>query len=145
MRRARRSRRRTPNSPPPWRDRAPWEERISDQLSRGQCEGPGWDRGLHEVTAVLVEPRNLEDVQHVVDVRLVQAMRQNRACKVRVALEVERRAADELVHVRVAPGPEQVVDAASHLVNAIGRQRVLFSVSTSELLGPFYRVKREGG
>lgn len=60
------------------------------------------------------------------DIRLIQAVRQDRAGEVRVALEVERRAADELVHVRVAPRPEQVVDAASDLVDAVMRQRILF-------------------
>lgn len=55
------------------------------------------------------------------NVRLIEAIRQDGAGEVRVALEIERRAADELVHVWVAPRPEEIVNPAPNLVDAIRR------------------------
>ena len=68
------------------------------------------------------------------DVGLVEPMRQDCAGEVRVALEVEGRAADELVDVRVASGAEEVVNAAPYLIDAIRRQRVLLIISNVEPL-----------
>lgn len=62
------------------------------------------------------------------DVGLVQAVRQDSAGEVRVALEVKRGAADELIHVWVAACSEQVVDAAADLIDAVRRQRILTQV-----------------
>lgn len=63
----------------------------------------------------------MENVQHIMNVRFIEAIRQDGAGEVRVALEIERRAADELVHVWVAPRPEEIVNPATNLVDAIRR------------------------
>lgn len=53
------------------------------------------------------------------DIGLVEPVRQDGAGEVRMALEVESRAADELVDIRVASGAEEVVHAAPYLIDAV--------------------------
>src|SRR5699024_645522 len=66
--------------------------------------------GVHEVLAVGVQPRELGDVEHVVDVVLGQPVRQDRAGQVRVAVVVDVDAGQQPVDVGVAAGAQQVVD-----------------------------------
>src|SRR5712664_1473053 len=72
--------------------------------------------GLDEVAIVRGQPGDLEDVQHVVDIQLVETVRGDRAHQVRVAAEVEVLAVEHLVHVGVAAGPEEIVAARPVLV-----------------------------
>ena len=80
--------------------------------------------GLHEVLVVVVQAGDLEHVEHVVHVQLGQAVR-HRARQVRVAVEVEVLAGQQLVHVGVAARAQQVVHAAAVAVDAVAGQRVL--------------------
>ena len=81
--------------------------------------------GLHEVLVVVVQAGDLEHVEHVVHVQLGQAVRRHRARQVRVAVEVEVLAGQQLVHVGVAARAQQVVHAAAVAVDAVAGQRVL--------------------
>src|SRR5229473_349107 len=72
--------------------------------------------GLDEVPVVRGQPGDLEDVQHVVDIQLVETVRGDRAHEIRVAAEVEVLAVEHLVHVGVAAGPEEIVATRPVLV-----------------------------
>lgn len=80
---------------------------------------------IHKVPAVLVQPRDLEDVEHVMHVRLVEAELAHRPRQVRVAVEVVLRAREEGVDVGIAPRAEQVVDAAAVPVHAVPVEAVV--------------------
>src|SRR5262249_3827209 len=69
---------------------------------------------LGEIDLVLgVEPGDLEDVEHVVDVELGEVIRGDRAREVVVARQVELGAVLQLVEIGVAPRAEQVVAASA--------------------------------
>ena len=65
----------------------------------------------HEIPILGVQPRDLEQVDDVVHVGLVEPEGQHRPRQVRVAVEVEVLARQQLVDVRVAPRAEEVVHA----------------------------------
>src|SRR5215203_770118 len=59
---------------------------------------PGW-AGFHEIAVILVKPSDLEDVEDVVDVRLVEMPGQHGPRQVRMAIEIKCLAHEELGHV----------------------------------------------
>lgn len=79
---------------------------------------------VHEIPPLLIQPRDLEQVDHIMNIGLVQAKRRDRPRQVRVAVEVVRLAREHGVDVGVAPRAEQVVHAAPVLVLAVPREAV---------------------
>lgn len=101
MRRASLSRRRTPDSP---------------LLRRA---------GLHEIQIVVIQARALEDIQYVMHIELGEAVRQDSPSQIRVAVVVKILASEHSIHIRVAAGPQQIVQAPTMLINAIMCQAVI--------------------
>lgn len=73
----------------------------------------------HKISSLVIQPGNLEQVQHIVDVILSQSPLSHSPAQVRVAVEVVLRSGQHGVDVRVAARAQQVVHAAAVLVLAI--------------------------
>ncbi|MNC49430.1 hypothetical protein D3C75_986100 [compost metagenome] len=73
----------------------------------------------------MVEPRALEDVQHVMHVELGQAMGQYRTGQVRMAMVMKVLACEHFVHVRVATRAQEIVQTTTVLVDAVMGQAVV--------------------
>lgn len=84
-----------------------------------------WRVRLHEVVALIIDSGDREDIQHIVHVEFGQAVGQHGAGEVRVAMEVEVLTAEDVVHVGIASGAQQVVDAPAVVVGAIPFQGVV--------------------
>jgi hypothetical protein len=82
-------------------------------------------RWAHKVPPLSIQPRDLKDVEHVVDIRLGEAKRGDGAREVGVAVKVVLRARQHRVDVGVAARAQQVVRAAAVLVVAVPRQSVV--------------------
>src|SRR5882724_2319604 len=83
-----------------------------------EVAAPGRTR-LDEVAALRGEAGDLEDVEHVVDVPLREVVGPHRAHEVTVAAEIELLPVEQLVHVGVAAGSQEVVAAAAVRVAAV--------------------------
>lgn len=81
--------------------------------------------GVHKVPPLLIQTSYLENVNHIMDILLVQPVRQHRACQVRMALEVVVAAAENRVDVRITTRAEEIVYASTVLILAVPVQRVL--------------------
>lgn len=79
---------------------------------------------VHEIPPLLVQPRNLEQVDNVVHIGFVQTKGRDRTRQVGVAVEVIRLAREHGVDIGVTPGAEQIVHAAPVLVFAVPREAV---------------------
>ena len=125
-----RARRRRPAPTPPPTDRRAGTRDRGQHVDLGEelDEITGARRArLDEVAPLGCEPCDLEHVEHVVHVELGQVEGRHRAHEIAVTAEVELLAVEQLVHVRVAPGPQEIVAAAAVLVppvlDAVGRHR----------------------
>ncbi len=76
-------------------------------------------RWLREVAAVTRKPGDLKHVQVVVDVELGQVIGNHRTGQVRVAAKVELVAVEQLVNIRVAARPEEIVAPRAIRVDAV--------------------------
>jgi hypothetical protein len=90
----------------------------SAQLSSG--------RSAHEIFPIDVQPRDLKNIQHIMDVLLLEAPRQHGPDQVRMALEVELVAAQKGIDIGIASSAEQVMATSADLVNAIVGERVSY-------------------
>lgn len=79
---------------------------------------------VHEIPALVVQPRDLKQVDDVVDVPLLEAKGHDGPGEVGVALKVVAAAAEHGVDIRVAASAQQVVHAAARLVDPVPGQRV---------------------
>ena len=73
----------------------------------------------------MVQPRALENIQHIVHVELGQAVGQHRAGQVGVAVVVKILAGEHFVHIGIAAGAEQIVQSTAMFVDAIVSQAVV--------------------
>lgn len=80
--------------------------------------------GTHKIPPLVIQPRNLEQVQHIVDVILSQPPLGHGTAQVGVAVEVVLRSRQHGVDVRVAACSEQVVHAAAVFVLAVPGEAV---------------------
>ena len=80
---------------------------------------------FHEVHVVVVEAGALENIQHVMHVELGQAMGQHGAGQVGVAVVVKVFAGEHFVHIGIAAGAEQIVQATAMFIDAVARQAVI--------------------
>ena len=73
----------------------------------------------------MVQPRALENIQHIVHIELGQAVGQHGAGQVGVAVVVKIFAGEHFVHIGIAAGAEQIVQSTAMFINPVARQAVI--------------------
>ncbi|MNF82129.1 hypothetical protein D3C84_644280 [compost metagenome] len=73
----------------------------------------------------MIEPRALENVQHVMHVEFGQAVGHYRACQVGMTVMMKVLAGEHFVHIGIAAGTQQVVQAAAMFIDTISGEAVI--------------------
>lgn len=74
---------------------------------------------IHKVPSLVIQPSDLEQIDHIVNIRLIQSEGSYSSSQVRVTVEIVCLARQYRVDVRVTTRTKQVVDAAPMLILAI--------------------------